>query len=106
MSKTMTTARRSGANNCSGEVVGVEWAQVLDPFADANQLHGDAKLLGDRQRDPALRRTVELRQGNAGDVDGLAEEHRLTQAVLAGGRVDREQRLVRRAGQLLLDHAA
>ena len=37
---------------------------------------------------------------------GLGEELGLAQAVLAGRRVDREQRLVRRVGQLLVDHAA
>ena len=42
----------------------------------------------------------------AGDVDGRGELLGLAHAVLAGGRVDREQRLVRRAGQLALEHAA
>ena len=40
------------------------------------------------------------------DVDRLREQLRLAQAVLAGGRVDGQQRLVRRVGDLLGDHAA
>ena len=50
-------------------------------------------------RDAALRRPVELRQHDPGHVDGVAEQPRLLQAVLAGGRVDDEQRLVRRPRQ-------
>ena len=55
---------------------------------------------------PPFARAVELRQGDAGDVDRLAEEPRLLEAVLARGRVDDEQRLVRRALEPLRDHAA
>ena len=40
------------------------------------------------------------------DVGGLAEQQRLAQAVLAGGGVDGQQRLVRRAGELALDDLA
>ena len=40
------------------------------------------------------------------DRDRLAEQHRLAQPVLAGGGVDRQERLVRRAGRLALDHLA
>ena len=39
------------------------------------------------------------------DLDGLAEELRLPDAVLAGRGVDHEQRLVRRALEAALDHA-
>src|SRR5439155_10987817 len=40
---------------------------------------------------------------DAGDVDGLAEETRLLEAVLAGGGVEDEQRLVRGALQAVGD---
>ena len=59
---------------------------------------------GDRERDPALRRPVELRQHDAGDVDRVGERARLAQPVLAGGRVDHDQRLVRRAVEPLGRH--
>ena len=60
----------------------------------------------DRDGDAALRRPVQLRQRDPGHADGVAEEPGLLQPVLAGGRVDDEQGLVRRARQALLDHAA
>ena len=41
-----------------------------------------------------------------GDVDRLAEQLGLADAVLAGRGVDGHQRLVRRVGHLLGDHAA
>src|SRR4051812_42683658 len=87
-----------------GEVVGVERPQVLELLADADQLDRDPELVGDRQRDASLGRPVELREDDPGDVDGLAEELRLTDAVLTGGRVHGHQGLVRRIGHLLGDH--
>ena len=45
---------------------------------------------------PPLRGAVELRQHDAVDLGRLREQLRLAQAVLAGRRVDRQQRLVRR----------
>ena len=60
----------------------------------------EAELVRDRDRDAAFRGAVELRQHDAGDAGGLAEELRLLHAVLAGRRVDDEQRLVRRTASL------
>ena len=97
--------RRPGDER-AGEIVRVERAQVVETLADADQLHRQAELVGDRDGDPALRRAVELRQRDAGDAGGLAEEARLLEAVLAGGRVDDEERLVRGAFEAALDHAA
>ena len=67
---------------------------------------GMPELAGDRQRDAALRGAVELRQHDAVDRHRLGEELGLAQAVLAGRRVDGQQRLVRRALDLLGDDAA
>jgi len=66
----------------------------------ADQLHRNAELLAIAS---AIRpfRPVELRERDPRDVDSVAEQQRLAQAILAGRRVDREQRLVRRARQLL-----
>ena len=50
---------------------------------------------------PPLADAVELGQHGAGDLDRLAELLRLADAVLAGGRVDHDQGLVRRPGELL-----
>ena len=61
--------------------------------------------MGDREGDAALGGAVELGEDDPGDVDRLGEQARLLQAVLAGRGVDREQHLVRRAGDALGDHA-
>src|SRR5437016_10719122 len=44
------------------EIASVERAQVVETLAHAEQLHGQAELLRDRDRDAAFRRAVELRQ--------------------------------------------
>src|SRR4051794_20925149 len=99
-------AGRSGRHERPGEIVGVERAQVLERLADADELDRDAELTGDGQRDAALGRAVELREDDAVDRDRLGEELGLPQAVLARGRVDAQEGLVRGVGHLLLDDAA
>ena len=56
---------------CAGEVVRVERPQVVQALADSDQLHGQAELVRDRDRDPALGRAVELGEGNARNADRL-----------------------------------
>src|SRR5438477_7349430 len=90
----------------SGKVVGVERPQVFKRFSDADELDREAQLVCDRDGDATLRAAVELRQRDARDADGFAEEARLLQAVLSGRRVDDEQRLVRCAFELSFDHPA
>src|SRR4051794_8598879 len=106
--RTRRAARRSLArlDQRRGEVVGVERAQVLERLADPDQLDRDAELGGDREGDAALGRPVELGEHDPVDRHRLREHLRLTQPVLAGRRVDGQQCLVRRVGQLLADHAA
>src|SRR3954447_8067087 len=94
-----------GLEEGAREVVWIEWPQVVQLLADADQLHRQAELVRDRHGDAALRGAVELRQRHTADLDGLAEEARLLEAVLPGGRVDHEQRLVRRAFEALPDDA-
>ena len=48
-----------------GEVARVERPEVVEPLPDADELHRQAELVGDRDRDPALRRAVQLRQHDA-----------------------------------------
>ena len=69
-----TAGAASSGQQRAREVVGVERAQVLELLADADQLDRDAELVGDRQRDAALGRAVELGQDDAGDADRLAEQ--------------------------------
>ncbi len=53
------------------------------------------------KRDAALGRAVELRQDDARHSGGLGEGASLAEAVLTGGRVDHDQRLVRSALETL-----
>jgi hypothetical protein len=94
-----------GVDRRDRELLRVERAQVLQLLADADQLDRDLELMGDRERDAAARRAVELRQHDPRDLDRLREDPRLAQAVLARRRVDGEQRLVRSAVELAADHA-
>ena len=57
------------------------------------------------EHDPALGRPVELGEHDARELGGLAELTGLGEAVLAGRRVDDEQRLGDRAGALVGDPA-
>src|SRR5206468_4406828 len=88
------------------EVLCVERAQILERLADADQLHWQAELVRDRDRDAALGAPVELREGDARHADGVLEEARLLDGVLTRGRVDHEQRLVRCSFGARRDHAA
>ena len=65
-------------------------------LADADVADRHAELAHDRDRDAALRRAVELGQHEPGHAAGLRELARLRQPVRAHGRVEHQQRLVRR----------
>src|SRR3954453_14818123 len=88
----------------AGEVLGIERAQIVQSLADSDQLHRQPELVGDCDRDAALGRAVQRGERDSGHVDRLSEEPRLLQAVLSGGRIDDEQRLVRGALEPLADH--
>src|SRR5262245_63815755 len=80
-SRSRPSAARLLVKERMSELPGVERAQVLEPLAHADQLHRDAELAGDRERDPALRGPVELRQHNAADPDYVTERARLAEAI-------------------------
>ena len=74
--------------------------EIADRFAEADQLHRQAELGFDREHDPALGRTVELGQHDAGHLRRVAELARLGEAVLPRRRVDHQQHLGDPAGTL------
>src|SRR5512133_1814007 len=55
-------------DQCAREVLCVERPEVFELLPHADQLHGEAELVRDRDRDAALRAAVELREGDAGDA--------------------------------------
>src|SRR6266540_4030998 len=88
------------------EVLRVERPEVVEALSYPDQLHRQAELVRDRDGDAAFGAAVELRQCDACDADRFPEEARLLQTVLARGRVDDEQCLVRRACELAFDDAS
>src|SRR5690349_21354623 len=72
----------------------VERREVVGALAEPDQLHRNSELLLYGDDDAALGRAVQLGEHDAGHVDRLGEHARLLQAVLAGGGVEDEQRLV------------
>ena len=60
---------------------------------------------GDGDQNAALGRAVELGHHQAGDAGGVAEGFDLSQRVLADGRVEHENDIVRRGGIDLADGA-
>src|SRR4051812_29878537 len=80
--------RGSGSDERAGELAWVERPQVVEPLPHADELDREPELVGDRDRDAALCRAVELRQRDARHARRVAEETRLLQAVLACRRVD------------------
>ena len=79
------------------EGVGVEGEEVAGLLADADEADRDLEGVLDGEDDPALGRRVELGQDDPGEPDRLVERLRLGEAVLAGRRVEHEQRLRARA---------
>src|SRR5262245_37689867 len=98
-----SNTRTTVCGQLGGEVLGVEGGEVLGRLAHADQLHRHAEVGLDREDDAALGRAVQLRQHDAGHVDGVGELARLRQAVLAGGGVDDEEDLLERARSPLRD---
>ena len=80
------------------EGVRIEGKDVFHFFADAGEDDRQAELGGDGEHDAALGGAVELSENDAGDASGFGEEAGLLQAVLAGGGIHDEQRLMRCAG--------
>src|SRR5207237_10453612 len=78
----------SAADERAREILRIERPQVVELLADADQLHRQAELVGDRNRDTAFRGAVELRQRDTGDADRLAEEAGLLEPVLPCRRLD------------------
>ena len=87
------------------EIARGERRQIVDALADADEMHRQAELGGDRHQDAAARGAVELGHDQSGDARDLAENLDLAERVLPDGRVEHQQHRVRR-GRLDLAHDA
>src|SRR5262245_43680232 len=83
-----------GGDECACELTGIERLQVVEGLPHTHELDRKPDLVRDRDRDPALRAAVELRESHARDLHRLAEEPSLLEPVLARRRIHDEQGLV------------
>src|SRR6185437_16942382 len=88
-----------------GELLWVEWLEVVRLFAEADEFDGEAEFFLDGDDHAAFAGAVEFGDDEAGEWDGFVEFARLVEGVHAGGGVEHEQDFVRRAGELLADDA-
>src|SRR6267143_3254025 len=79
------------------ELVRVELLEVRHLLAHAHVPDRDLERVADADDHAALGRPVQLGEDESGDAERLVELPRLLDRVLAGGRVDDQQHLVRRA---------
>ena len=80
----------------SSEIARRERFEIVDAFADADEMHGQREFLCDRDQNAAARGAVELGHDEAGDAGDAAENLDLAERVLADRRVEHEQHGVRR----------
>src|SRR5579862_7162927 len=78
--------------------LGVEGNEVVDFFAGADEANREIEFAGDGDDDSAFGGAVELGEHDAGDAGMAPEFARLIEAILARGRVEHEEHVVRRAG--------
>jgi len=72
------------------ELIRLEWRQVGDGFAEADQLHRDTEFGFDREHDATLCRTVKFREHHTGDLGGFGELFCLHETVLARRCIDHQ----------------
>ena len=89
---------------CLGEVLAVERAQVFHFLAEPDKGDREFVLQGYGHHDAALGRAVQFGQDDFVHAHGLVEQRGLGQGVLAGGGVDDQDAAVGRAFVLLADN--
>ena len=78
--------------------LGIEWDQVVDFFAGADEADRQVQFAGDGYDDAAFGGTIEFGEHDAGDSGVAPEFAGLVEAVLPSGGVEYEQHIVRRTG--------
>src|SRR6476646_1871546 len=88
-----------------GKIPRGERREILDAFADADEVHRQFEFLRQRHQDAAARGAVELRHHEAGDASGTMKCLDLRQCILSHRGVEHQQHGVRRGRIDLLDDA-
>ena len=79
--------------------------QIVDAFADADEMDRQRKFVRQRHEHAAARGAVKFGHDETGDAGDLGEGLRLTERVLADGGVERQHHVMRRSLVELSDHA-
>src|SRR3954447_2186686 len=82
-----------------------EWREILDAFADADEVYRQFVLFRQRHQDAAACGAVKLGHHKAGDARGTLECFDLRQRILPNGRIEHQQYRVRRRRIDLVDDA-
>src|SRR3954447_1269809 len=79
-----------------GEIPGGEWRQVVDAFADADEMHRQFELLRQRHQNAAARGAVELGHHQARNASGTMKCLDLRQRILSHRGIEHQQHRMRR----------
>jgi hypothetical protein len=79
--------------------------EVIDAFADADEMNGQREFLRQGHENSAARGAIEFGHGEPGDACDFKEDFDLRERVLPDGGVEHKQDRVRRARVELLHHA-
>ena len=84
-------------NSCNrvGEIPRGERREIVDAFADADEVHRQFEFLGQRHQDAAARGAVELRHHEARDASGTMKCLDLRQRILSHRGIEHQQHGVR-----------
>src|ERR1700754_1350471 len=94
-------------NSCDrlGEIPRSERREIVDAFADADEVHRQLELLRQRHQDAAARGAVELRHHQASDASGTMKCLDLRQRILSHRGIEHQQHRMRRRRVDLPDDA-
>ena len=80
----------------SDKLIGVGRRQVMNALTRSDEAHRQAEFTIDGEYHAAFCRAIELGQDDATRVDRLLELGRLNECILAGGRIEDKEHLMRR----------
>src|SRR5581483_9149776 len=95
------TRRFTALQHVRDEFARVEWREIIQLFAGADEARWDSKFVLDCDDDAAFTAAVELRDNKASQSNGGLEFARLAQRIAACCCIDHEQRFMRRVGVVL-----
>lgn len=68
--------------------VGLEFREILETFAETDELHRESELFRNGDDDAPFRAPVEFGENDSGAASGLGKTFGLADGILASGRVE------------------